>query len=78
MQEQSASEGNVMELKDYTFFKNIGNYGQVLIPSDMRKKLDIKDDDIYAMIIVIPIVTRNSSMSREEAYEYLKHLISQS
>ena len=65
-------------IKDHTFFKNIGSYGQVQIPTDMRKKFGVIDDDFYAMIVVIPVVTRISSLTREEAYEYLKYLISQS
>lgn len=67
-----------MNLKDHVFFKPISSYGQIHIPSAMREKLDIEDEDIYAMVIIIPVVTKSSSMTKEEAYEYLKLLVSQS
>lgn len=67
-----------MNLKDHVFFKAISSYGQVHIPTEMREKLDIEDEGIYAMIVLIPLVTKSSSMTKEEAYEYLKYLVSQS
>ena len=66
------------ELQDYVFFKSLGDYGQVVIPSAIRKKLEFDGEEIYAMVIIIPVVTKNSAMTREEAYEYLRHLVSQS
>jgi len=65
-------------LKDHVFFKSISGYGQVHIPSAMRGKLDIMDEEFYAMIVIIPLITKTSSMNKEEAYEYLKLLVSQS
>ena len=52
-----------LNLKDHVFFKPVSNYGQIHIPSAMREKLDIEDEDFYAMIVLVPVVTRKSSMS---------------
>lgn len=65
-------------IKDHVFFKNIGDYGQVVVPSGMRQKLGFFKKEAYAMVIVIPLITENSSLSKDEAYEYLKYLLAQS
>ena len=67
-----------MNLKDHVFFKTIGSYGQVHIPTAMRENLGILGEEIYAMIIIIPVVTKETSMTKDEAYEYLEFLASQS
>lgn len=62
-------------LKDYVFFKLVSNYGQIHIPTEMRKKLEIAGEEIYAMIILIPVTTKKMSMNKDEAYEFLKHIV---
>ena len=67
-----------MNLRDHTFFKTVSRYGQVHIPTAMREELGILGKEIYAMIIVIPVVTKETSMTMDEAYEYLEFLAKQS
>ena len=61
-------------LKDHVFFKLVSDYGQIHIPTAMREKLEIEGEEIYAMIVLIPVTTKNRSMNRDEAYEFLKFL----
>lgn len=76
--EHAATEKTELNLKDYVFFNDISKYGQVHIPKKMLKNLEIDREGAYAMIVIIPIVMKNSSMSKEEAHEFLKTLTSQS
>ena len=67
-----------MNLKNHVFFKTVGTYGQVHIPAAMREALNVRGEEFYAMIVIVPVVTKSSSMNKEEAYEFLRLLTTQS
>ena len=73
--EAEVRRGPQLDLKDHLFFKKIGNYGQIVVPSDLRKTLQIDGEETYSMVVVVPLVTRNYSMTKQEAFDYLKELI---
>lgn len=62
-----------LALIDHVAFLKLRDYGQLTLPKELRDKLKINTDS-YLMVIIIPLVSEEASLTKEKGFNYLRQL----